>query len=282
MQLADRIEKRRFVGREFLLFLWFESEIFDATLRTREHGRFGLWLERNLVLAEGKESTRITAPLPGAGREAKEALLRGQLPQSAGIRLALNSEETSFVLKADSLGIAGLKLRTALDKDEEGVNPLLEELLGKPKGKPRGKASQADEADGHYEVFYERMTMTTDFEALFECLYRDFLKLRLTAAWREVVTPLLRLWVQGREFPLDAYEALRHPPVAPARSLDLTPVTEDEATVLASSPAGRAVDGLRADDAVLEEAAEPDDDVAAEDLVGVAVPTLTEAATPAE
>jgi hypothetical protein len=51
MQLVDRIEKRRFVGREFLLFLWFESEIFEATLQTRKHGSFGLWLERSLVLS---------------------------------------------------------------------------------------------------------------------------------------------------------------------------------------------------------------------------------------
>lgn len=220
MQLADRIEKRRFVGREFLLFLWFESEIFDATLRTREHGPFGLWLEKRLVLSEGKESTRITAPLPGAGREAKEALLRGQLPESAGIRLALNSEETSFMLKAESLGVAGLKLRTALDQDEEAINPLLEELMGKPQRRGRGKPQQNAE-DAQYEVFYERMTMTTDFEALFECLYRDFLRLRLSPSWREVVTPLLVQWVHGRTFALDAYEALRHPPVTPERSLDL-------------------------------------------------------------
>ena len=280
MQLADRIEKRRFVGREFLLFLWFESEIFDATLRTREHGPFGLWLERSLVLAEGKESTRITAPLPGAGREAKEALLRGQLPESAGIRLALNSEETSFVLKADSLGIAGLKLRTALDKDEEGVNPLLEELLGKPKGRPR--RAQADEPEGHYEVFYERMTMTTDFEALFECLYRDFLQLRLSAAWREVVTPLLWLWVQGREFRLDAYEALRHPPVAAARALDLQP----------GADAAEAVGSAEHADASLlpsEGAATLRDDAPPArlaDEAGVAAtttgPTLVEVASPAE
>ena len=31
MQLSERIEQRRFVGREFLLFLWFESE--SSTLR---------------------------------------------------------------------------------------------------------------------------------------------------------------------------------------------------------------------------------------------------------
>ena len=41
MQLVDRIEKRRFVGREFVLWLWFESELFDATLSTKEHGEFG-------------------------------------------------------------------------------------------------------------------------------------------------------------------------------------------------------------------------------------------------
>ena len=42
MQLVDRIERRRFVGREFLVWLWFESELFDATLSTKEHGSFGL------------------------------------------------------------------------------------------------------------------------------------------------------------------------------------------------------------------------------------------------
>ena len=31
MNLADRIEKRLFVGRELLLWLWFESELFEAT-----------------------------------------------------------------------------------------------------------------------------------------------------------------------------------------------------------------------------------------------------------
>ena len=208
MQHVDRIEKRRFVGREFLLFLWFESEIFDATLSTREHGPFGLWLERTLVLSEGKESTRITAPLPGAGREAKEALMRGQLPESAGIRVAIHDSETSFQLKAESLGFAGLKLATVLEKDEQGPNQLLEELLGKPKGRPQVRAREPDE---RHEMFYERMQLTSEFEGLFESLYRDYLGLRLDAAWRTDVAPLMRLWVQGKEFALTDYEALRRP-----------------------------------------------------------------------
>ncbi|MDB4975449.1 MAG: hypothetical protein JWN48_3790 [Myxococcaceae bacterium] len=208
MQLVDRIEKRRFVGREFLLWLWFESELFDATLSTREHGPFGLWLERRLVLSEGKESTRITAPTPGSGREAKEALLRGQLPESAGIRIAWRDDETALILKAETLGVSGLKLQTILGGKEEEPNQLLEEMMGTKGKKPKARK----EADDSHEVFYERMQMTGEFEELMETLYRDFLALRLSESWRAVVTPLLRGWVLGAELDLGEYELLRRPP----------------------------------------------------------------------
>ena len=35
MDEFERIELRRFVGRELLLWLWFESEVFEATLETK-------------------------------------------------------------------------------------------------------------------------------------------------------------------------------------------------------------------------------------------------------
>jgi hypothetical protein len=209
VQLVDRIEKRRFVGREFLLWLWFESELFDATLQTREHGPFGLWLEKRLVLSEGKEKTSITAPTPGLGREAKEALLRGQLPESAGIRVAWRDDETSFVFKAETLGVSGLRLQTVLGKSEDEPSPLLEEMMGGKGKKPRTKR----EPDDQHEVFYERMQMTAEFEELVQTLYRDFLALRLSGNWEAEVVPLLRKWVLGVEFDLAAYELLRRPPL---------------------------------------------------------------------
>lgn len=233
MQLVDRIEKRRFVGREFLLWLWFESELFDATLSTREHGSFGLWLEKRLVLSEGRESTRITAPMPGLGREAKEALLRGQLPESAGLRLALGDEETSFVLKAESLAVSGLKLPTLLGQgDEPSQNDLLDEILGRGGQRGRSKATRGEPqaGDEQVEAFYERMRLTTDFEGLLESLYRDFIALRLSGAWEQSVVPLLRTWASGGgELDIAAYERLRRPSEAPlpeahATTLDLTPL----------------------------------------------------------
>jgi hypothetical protein len=225
MQRVDRIEKRRFVGREFLLWLWFESELFDATLSTREHGPFGLWLEKRLVLSEGKESTRITSPLPGLGREAKEALLRGQLPESAGIRVALREDEQSFVFKAETFAVSGLKLQTVLAKEEP--NQLLEELTGKA-NKPRAKKEPEDQ----HEIFYERMMLTADFEQLVEALYRDFLELRLSAHWAETIAPMMRTWTHGGELDVGAYELIRRPPT-PTKSDVLELHTVEDAVAVA-------------------------------------------------
>jgi hypothetical protein len=218
VQLVDRIEKRRFVGREFLLWLWFESELFDATLSTGAHGSFGLWLEKRLTLSAGKQSTRIVGPTPGLGREAKEALLAGQLPESAGVRIAWRNDETGFVLKAEQLAIAGLRLNTVLDEDkEEAPSALLEGARQK-----RGKSKKPARDDEAHEKFYERMQLTTEFEELLEALYSDFRALRLSERWTCDVVPALRAWARGQPVDGDAYAALKQAaPVesAPARVL---------------------------------------------------------------
>jgi hypothetical protein len=210
MQLIDRIEKRRFVGREFLLWLWFESEIFDATLETREHGSFGLWLERKLVLSLIKESTRITAPNPGLGPEAKAALRRGQLPQSAGLRITLKDTETSLALDAERLAVTGLKLNTVLDDaDDEPPSELIEELTGTRRRPGGAQKEQLEDAED--EVFYERMRLTTEVESVIEALYRDFLELRLGPAWDKHIVPALQRFARGEAIDADAYRAALKP-----------------------------------------------------------------------
>lgn len=208
MQLVDRIEKRRFVGREFLLWLWFESELFDATLSTRQHGSFGLWLEKRLTLSADKQSTRITAPSPGLGREAKEALLAGQLPESAGLRITWRDDETGFAFKAEQLAIAGLKLHTVVDEPAVDRDDLVEQLKGKRVGRVAHKP-KPDEDDTSYEEFYERMQLTQEFEALLEALYAEFLALRLSELWTREVVPRLRAWARGESVDAEAYAALK-------------------------------------------------------------------------
>lgn len=208
MQLVDRIEKRRFVGREYLLWLWFESELFEATIHTREHGELGLWLESRLTLSYLKESTKITAPMPGLGPEAKAALRRGQLPESAGIRIAYKDAETRLTFHAERLAITGLRLATVLDQEEEEPNPLLMEPR-KRKGKSSAEVKAAMAAEQDAESFYERMRLTTEIEEILSTLYRDFLSIRLSNAWNQHIIPLLRRFAAGEALDAEAYSKLR-------------------------------------------------------------------------
>jgi hypothetical protein len=216
MQLVDRIEKRRFVGREFLLWLWFESELFDATLRTAAHGSFGLWLEKRLTLSVEKRSTRIVGPSPGYGREAKEALLAGQLPESAGIRVAIREQETGFFLKAEGLAIGGLKLATVLDRKEEQAPALVREMTGGNRRKKKSKKQDAD--DDAHELFYERMQLTAELEEIVEALYADFRTLRLSETWNAHVVPVMRAWARSEQVDAEAYAAVRWPNAAELRA----------------------------------------------------------------
>ena len=126
MTLLDRIEKSRFLGREFLMWLWFESELFDGTLSTAMHGSFGLWVTSTLVLsAERGEATRIRGSQPAADREAKQSVLRGKLPESCGLHLSWGDLEIGFTLKAETLAVG----RLAGCPDRAAFEGLLEALF---------------------------------------------------------------------------------------------------------------------------------------------------------
>jgi hypothetical protein len=187
MQLLDKIEARRFVGREFLLWLWFESELFEGTLSTQKHGTFGLWLERKIVLSNGKEVTQIKGAYPASHREAKEALTRGKLPELAGIHVSINDNDSTFMFKADQMALTGLSLTTALEDEGEQLSASLA-----PAPKRKNKAAARSESDMAHEVFYDRMQRANDLEAL----YVDFLALRLSAAWEKTVFPAMTQWAR--------------------------------------------------------------------------------------
>ncbi|HVH46816.1 MAG TPA: hypothetical protein VM925_30950 [Labilithrix sp.] len=202
INMADRIELRRFVGRELLLWLWLETELFEATLATKEHGSFGLWLEGRLVLNEGQESTIIKGSAPGMNREAKEALLRGKMPDRAGLHLSFGDHECTLTLRGETLAFAGL-VPPRKQKEEEAPP------LDAPPARRKKKQSDAGANDLAHEAFYDRMHFARDVEGLTTALYRDFLAVRLSPAWDSHVVPALEKWVAGKEVDVERYRAAR-------------------------------------------------------------------------
>jgi len=207
--LADRIELRRFVGRELLLWLWLESELFEATLETKEHGQFGLWLEGRLILNEGQESTVIKGSLPGAHREAKESLLRGKMPDRAGLHLSFGDHECTLTLKGDTLSFAGLVPPKKQKDDDEPLRIDQPPPMKRKKKNADGVGAGGMPSEIVHETFYDRMHFAKDVEDLITALYRDFLAIRLSPTWDATVQPALEAWVAGKEVNADRYKTAR-------------------------------------------------------------------------
>ncbi|MEO7093675.1 MAG: hypothetical protein ABI175_10520 [Polyangiales bacterium] len=177
-------ETRRFLGREFLAWTWFESELFETRFTASQTGSFGdceIWLERSLALESNGEreleKSKLTGEAPSGRPEAREALRQGKLPTQAKLVVQRGEQQFSLVLDADTLGLSGVKIPALLKGEGD-------------------------------EPFYERIQLIEQLEGAIEALYRSFLLLRLDASWGRAVMPAIRAWMREEEDELlDAYRA---------------------------------------------------------------------------
>jgi hypothetical protein len=167
MDLVDKIERSRFLGREFLVWLWYESERLDGVLPLPGGEACELWLEEQLTLvADGMEKaeSKLKAGAPSTTPEAKEALRQGKLPTKAKMRISRGPQSWSFLFDADTLGVAGVKIPAQITEDTD-------------------------------EKFYERMQLVEDLEAMVGGLYERFLEVRTGDAWSRE-SEAVRAWVR--------------------------------------------------------------------------------------
>jgi len=64
----DTIENTRFLGPEFLVWMWFKSELFGSELELDGYGQIELWLDSQLVLESQIDSRgEATGDFAGGG-----------------------------------------------------------------------------------------------------------------------------------------------------------------------------------------------------------------------
>lgn len=168
MDLLEAVESARFAGREFLLWLWFESELLEAQFEMPDGERFELWLEQQVTLESvtaEQEITRMRGAAPTASSEAHEALRRGKLPVQARIRIERGQQSFGFTLNANTMNLSSMQLPQLIKADEE-------------------------------ERFYERMYLIEELEKMVDALYERFLQIRLSPQWDTDVLPMMRGWVK--------------------------------------------------------------------------------------
>lgn len=181
MDLVERIEQTRFLGREFLVWLWYKSELHEATLRRPDGSAMELWLDSQLALRsvhEPSEQVAFKGVAPSGRVEAKFALQKHWVPVKARVCVSIDAQDFAFVMDADSLAKTAIKLPVLTAKDSD-------------------------------ERFYERMHLLEVLDTVVEEQFREFLVVRLTGLWDAEMIPAIAAWSRGEEsLSLQAYRGL--------------------------------------------------------------------------
>lgn len=137
--IADETS-RDFVGNEFLLWLWYYTDVQSDTITLADNSEVTLMLARTLNLecprgVTGHETISHEGPtrLP----EARRAIQSGKMPRKVGLTLVRHSEQYELTLHAETLAVGGAKLpppdeaadaRGKLDDRANQIRSLLETL----------------------------------------------------------------------------------------------------------------------------------------------------------
>ncbi|MFC1641414.1 hypothetical protein ACFL5O_01810 [Myxococcota bacterium] len=171
MDLVDRIETTRFLGPEFLTWLWHKVELFEGGFELGSLGAAELWFDTQVVLAAWKdysEQVALRGAAPSSSPEAAEALRQGKVPVKARLRLTVGGEEYVLVFDARTFAISGIKLPEILTENSE-------------------------------ERFLERMRLLEQLDQAIGELFDEFLCLRLSSLWESELAVAIRDWVRGKE-----------------------------------------------------------------------------------
>lgn len=169
MDLIDLIESKRFLGAEFMMWLWFKSECYESLFENRDHGTLEFWYDDKMTLEAYLAETErndFKGGAPAHSPEAKTALRQGKRVSKAKLGLIKEGREWTFMLKSDSLDVSGVKLPALLSREED-------------------------------EQFYERMYLLEELEDIIGSLYKEFLILRLSAVWSDHLLKAMRTWVHS-------------------------------------------------------------------------------------
>lgn len=110
--IADETS-RDFIGNEFLMWLWYYTDVQSDTIKLSDNSEVTLMLARTLNLecprgVTGHET--ITYEGPTRLPEARRAIQSGKLPRKVGLTLVRHSEQYELTLHAETLAVGGAKL----------------------------------------------------------------------------------------------------------------------------------------------------------------------------
>ncbi len=175
MDLVDLIAEKRFIGQEFLTWLWWKSEERGGSVEIPGFGDISLAFEKHMLLeyGEGESSEKlICSGLQAELQEARTGLQVGKKLEQARIRITKGDQEYNFTLAAAMMEFRNVKLpKTAGTEAEESASP--------------------EEVEG---MILERIFLFEELIKTVNELFRIFLEIRTGREWGEELLRV-RTWI---------------------------------------------------------------------------------------
>jgi recombination associated protein RdgC len=175
MDLVDLIQEKRFLGQEFLAWLWYKSEERGGNVELPGIGDILVVFEKHMLLeyGEGADCEKlICRGLQTELKEARAGLALGKKPEQARIRLSRGDFEFSVTLTAATMEFRSVRL---------------------PKTAGAGDGDDPDSLDGQ---ILERIGLFEEVINLVNELFRMFINIRSSSQWSEELVKI-RSWVNS-------------------------------------------------------------------------------------
>ena len=174
MDLVDLIQEKRFMGQEFLAWLWYKSEERGGSVDIPGTGDVLVVFEKHMLLEFGEGEANETVICRGLQTELKEArtsLMMGKKPEQARIRLARGDYEFSVTMTAATMEFRNVRLPKTVDEGDE-----------------------RDDAESLEGRILERISLLEELNSLINDLFRMFIKVRASDQWANELQKI-RQWV---------------------------------------------------------------------------------------
>ena len=168
------MEKTKFLGREFLLWLWYCEEQSPDTLQGflpegSSDEELRIFLDNKIIfeplLAMGDRYS-LSGEEPSTSPEAAYALQLNKIPSEVKLKVVRGDRGWSLAIKGDDLQIRSLKIPKVLSPHEE-------------------------------EHFSERMYLLDEIEDVLQSVFVGFVRLRISAAWA-LTRQAIQQWIEQK------------------------------------------------------------------------------------
>jgi len=174
LDVAVAYNRYKFIGEEFLTWLWFVIDTQPGMVQTLDNDLNSLEIGNRIVLENRKKESTERITIKGDDASLEEgvlALKKGALVTELNIVYQSNHLEWKFTIKGESLNISSLS--TPKIKLPES----LEDLEG---------------------FVLEKAYLYDKIIRFLEKIYKNYIKLRISSRWQKTELPLVRKWINSK------------------------------------------------------------------------------------